>query len=111
MGYLFMYNLFIAVEAEVVALPCDIGPRHAKALCRPQALAFGAVALVPTRKDVRQIVLRVILGAEHSLRDGAKPGVTQQWCASVVERPAVCFHVIKPNMVRAAGVGLGEQQN
>ena len=40
MGYLFMYNLFIAVEAEVVALPCDIGPRHAKALCRPQALAF-----------------------------------------------------------------------
>ena len=34
----------------------------------------------------------------------------QQWLAFVVQTPAISLHVVKPNVISAAGMGFGEQQ-
>ena len=65
----------------------------------------------PAREDVRQVVLRVFVVAERDLGDRAKFFRRQQFRAFVVERHAVGIHVVEPHVVRAAGVGLREQEN
>src|SRR5439155_7047269 len=100
-----------AIEAEVVTLCSDVGLWHAEALRGTRTLTFLTVTLLPAHKNVRQIVLRMFLWTECSLRHNAELLIIQQRRAFVIERPAVRLHIIEPNVVRAARVGLGEQQN
>src|SRR5258708_567067 len=108
---LFVHNLFIAVEAKVIALSYQISLRHAKTLRRARTLSFLAFALLPARQNVGKIVLRSLAGTQRRARQGAEFVVTQQRRALVVQRPAVRFHIVEPNLIGAAGVGLSKKQD
>ena len=53
----------------------------------------------------------MVLGAQGGSRHGALFVVGQERGAFVVERHAVGVYVVEPNVVRAAGVGLGEEED
>ena len=104
-------DFLVAVEREVVALRGDVGLGHAEALRGARVLALGLVALRPAREDVGQVVLRVFVGGERDLGHWAELFRRQEFGAFVVERHAVGVHVVEPDVVRAAGVGLGEEED
>ena len=65
----------------------------------------------PAREDVGQIVFRVFVGGERDLGNRAEFFRRQEFRAFVVERQAVGVHVVEPDVVGAAGVGLGEDED
>ena len=104
-------DFLVAVEREVVALRGEVGPGHAEALRGARVLALGPVALRPAGEDVGQVVLRVVVGGERDLGHGAELFLGQQGRASVIQAPAVGLHVVEPDVIGAAGVGLGEEED
>lgn len=66
MLHLFVYNLHIAAKAQVVALRCNVGLRHAETLGAPWLLAFAAFPLLPAGEDLEQVVLGLLVGGKCS---------------------------------------------
>ena len=104
-------DFLVAVQREVVALRQEIGPGHAEALRGARVLALGPIALRPAGKDVGQVVLRVVGGGERGPGHWAELFRWEKLSAFVVERHAVGVHVVEPDVVRAAGVGLCEEKD
>ena len=88
----FVDHFFVAIDREVVAVAGDVGLWHEEALFGALAVGFGG-AVAPAAQDVGNIVF-VRLGR-----------------AFVVQGKAVGLHVVKPDLIRAAGIGFGEEQN
>ena len=53
----------------------------------------------------------MLIGGERGLWHRAQFFIAQQRRALVVERHAVRFHIVKPHLIGAAGVGLGKEQD
>ena len=105
----FVDDLFVSIEGKVEAVGGDVGERNAEALRSAGAVVFGAVALGPASDDVGKVVLRVFRFREH--RPAAEFFFREERLAFVIERPAVGFHVVEPDVIRSAGVGFGEEEN
>ena len=88
----FVDDFLVAVEREVVVVGGDVGLWHEEALVGAGAFGFRS-AVLPTLKDVGQV------------------GLVGLWAALVVERVAIGLHVVEPDMVGAAGVGFGEEED
>ena len=65
----------------------------------------------PAGEDVGQVVLRVVGGGERGPGHWAELFRREEFGAFVVERHAIGVHVVEPDVVRAAGVGLGEEED
>ncbi len=106
-----MNHFLVAVEAQIVAIGGDVRLRHAEALRGARAFALRLLPLLPARQHVGQVVPGVFLPGERLGRDGAELILGQERLAFVVQAPAVGVHVVEPDVVRAAGVGFGEEQD
>ena len=107
---LVVYDLLVPVDAEVVAGGGDISLGHAEGRLGASTVQFRSVALPPASESVGEVVLGSLLVAE---RPGGKTefaGIKQRG-ALVVKAIAVGLKVIEPDVVGAAGVGPGEQQD
>jgi len=62
MRHILVHNLFIPIDAEVVALRYEVGLGHAEALPGTRALELAAFAFSPSGKDVGQVVPGMLLG-------------------------------------------------
>src|SRR5437660_11074268 len=111
MRHIFMHHFLIAIQAEVVPLCDDIGFGHTEALRSARSLALFAIAVLPASKNVWQIILGVLIFREFGFWQRSELAFTQQRRALVIQRPAIGINVVKPNIVSAAGLRLGEQQN
>ena len=109
--YRFVQHFLVAVEGEVVSLDSDFGLGHAKALGAARAFPFAAGSLYPALQHIRQVVSGVFVDAQGGLWGRAEFGFVQQGLAFVVQAPAVGLHVVEPDLIGAAGVGFGEEQN
>ena len=105
-----VHNLLVAVDAEVVASEGDVGPWDAEGLLRASTLEFRAITPLPTGESIRQVVLGVLLFAEPLGCDPKLVG-SEEWGSLVVEAVAVDLEVVEPDVIGAARVGLGEQQD
>ena len=85
-------DLLVAVEREVVALGDDVGLGDEERLLGAGPVALGRRARCPAGEHVGQVV-----GLDR--------------VALVVEGEAVGADVVEPDVVGAAGVGLGEEQD
>ena len=65
----------------------------------------------PAYKNIWEIIFAVFVVAERDFGNRAEFFRRQEFGAFVVERHAVGVHVVEPDVVRAAGVGLGEKED
>jgi len=107
--HFFVDGLLIAINAKVVALGDNVGLRHCEALRGSRAVELGRGSLLPAQEHVGQIVLHVLVGKKGRRRSELVFGKKRR--PLVVEGKAVGLHVIEPDVVRATGVGLGEEQD
>lgn len=95
-----MDDFLVAVEREVVAVGDDLGLGDKEGLVR--ALAFPLFTLQSPISDPQSL---------PSSQNVWQVGLVGLRGALVVEREAVLFHVVEPDLVGAAGVGLGEEED
>ena len=87
-----MDDFLVAIEREVVIVGDDLGLGYEETWIGAGAgFFFGEV--FPALEDVGEVGLVGLRGA------------------LVVEGEAVLFHVVEPDMIGAAGIGLGEEQD
>ncbi len=111
MFHIFVDHLLIAIQTEVVTVLGDLALGHAEAVCCARAFALCALAIVPAGERIGQVVLCGFVWGEWIGGDGAELLRGEERLAFVVEGPAVGLHVVEPDLVGAAGVGAGEEED
>src|SRR5690606_39409772 len=108
---LFVDDLLVAVEAEIVLLVGDILFGHAEALLGTGTFPLVPAPFPPAGERVRQVVLVVLVAGQRYCRSWAELLLRQQRGALIIQAPAVGGHLVEPDWVGSATVGAGEQQD
>jgi len=87
-------DFFVPIKTEVVALFDDLSFRYAETLGSARTLAFVAGTLLPARRHVGQVVLRVLVIGQRCSRTWPELVVSEQRGALVVQAPAVGGDVV-----------------
>jgi len=111
-------NLLVTIKREVVTLGGDVGLGDAEGLGGAGAVEFlvsgggvGALEMGPAGEEVGEVVFRVVAVGEGDAGDGAEFFRGEEFGAFVVEGEAVGIDIVEPDVVGAAGVGPGEEED